>query len=95
MLGDFSGALNLDDYASGPFVVDIAMREFKECVLKIKIKDINSSGIHFTWNQKPQGQGGVFKKIDRVWGTWNALTCFLDRMHYLSPIIHPIIHLLL
>ena len=59
LLGDFNVALGLDDFASGPSKVDIAMREFQECVEKIEVLDINSSGLHFTWNQKPQGQGGV------------------------------------
>ncbi|GKF83336.1 hypothetical protein Tco_0244992, partial [Tanacetum coccineum] len=64
------------DYASGPSGVDIAMREFKECVMKIEVMDINSSGLRFTWNQKPKGQGGVLKKIDRVMGNMECIDVF-------------------
>ncbi|GJR89610.1 uncharacterized protein Tco_0213621 [Tanacetum coccineum] len=76
ILGDFNVALNLEDYASGPSGVDIAMREFKECVMKIEVMDINSSGLRFTWNQKPKGQGGVLKKIDRVMGNMECIDVF-------------------
>ncbi|GKE82094.1 hypothetical protein Tco_1552094, partial [Tanacetum coccineum] len=30
--------------------------------------DINSSGLHYTWNQKPKSGGGVLKKLDRIMG---------------------------
>ncbi|GKC37613.1 hypothetical protein Tco_1049997 [Tanacetum coccineum] len=29
--------------------------EFKECVNSIDVVDVNRSGLHFTWNQKPKG----------------------------------------
>ncbi|GKB69867.1 hypothetical protein Tco_0931279 [Tanacetum coccineum] len=41
--------------------VDIAMREFKECVDEIKVMDVPSSGLHFTWNQKPKGAHAIFQ----------------------------------
>ncbi|PWA85231.1 RNA-directed DNA polymerase, eukaryota, Reverse transcriptase zinc-binding domain protein [Artemisia annua] len=50
----------------GISIVDISMREFKECVEKLEVSDVNKSGLHFTWNQKPKGDHGVLKKIDRV-----------------------------
>ncbi|GKC95261.1 sugar transport protein 13 [Tanacetum coccineum] len=61
--GDFNVALYLDDKAAGYSSVDIAMREFQECVEDIEISDVNSSGLKFTWNQKPKGGDGVLKKI--------------------------------
>ncbi|GKF09071.1 hypothetical protein Tco_0043295, partial [Tanacetum coccineum] len=30
--------------------------------------DINSFGLHYTWNQKPKGRNGILKKLDRVMG---------------------------
>nr|GFB00359.1 hypothetical protein [Tanacetum cinerariifolium] len=64
ILGDFNAALNLDDSTASSFRIDIAMREFNECVEEIEMMDV--SGIRFTWNQKPRGDGGILKKIDRV-----------------------------
>ncbi|GJW55345.1 hypothetical protein Tco_0099430 [Tanacetum coccineum] len=28
--------------------------------------DVTSSGIHYTWTQKPKGDGGVLRKLDRI-----------------------------
>nr|XP_043629886.1 uncharacterized protein LOC122601187 [Erigeron canadensis] len=66
LLGDFNEALNLEDKASGPFNIDISMREFKECVDNIQVMDVNKVGLHYTWTQKPRGVNGVLKKIDRI-----------------------------
>ncbi|GKE53622.1 hypothetical protein Tco_1488778, partial [Tanacetum coccineum] len=66
ILGDFNAALNLEDSTVGSSRVDISMREFKECVAEIKVMDVARSGLRFMWNQKPRGDDGILKKIDRV-----------------------------
>ncbi|GJV54128.1 polypyrimidine tract-binding protein homolog 2 isoform X1 [Tanacetum coccineum] len=68
LMGEFNVALNLEDYYSGSSTMSSAMIDFKECVSHINVMDINSSGIHFTWNQKLKGGGGVLKKLDRIMG---------------------------
>ncbi|GKD72611.1 aspartic peptidase [Tanacetum coccineum] len=62
LMGDFNVALNLEDYYSASSSLNYAMYEFKDCVLKIEVMDINSTGLHYTWNQKPKG-GGVVSKM--------------------------------
>nr|GEY78954.1 RNA-directed DNA polymerase, eukaryota, reverse transcriptase zinc-binding domain protein [Tanacetum cinerariifolium] len=52
--------------AAGSSNIDIAMREFKACVNKIEVLDIQQAGLKFTWNQKPKGVDGILKKLDRV-----------------------------
>nr|GFC88879.1 hypothetical protein [Tanacetum cinerariifolium] len=44
------------------------MCDFKDCVKKIEVIDINSFGLHYTWNQKPKGSNGVLKKLDCIMG---------------------------
>ncbi|GJY01145.1 hypothetical protein Tco_0359297 [Tanacetum coccineum] len=66
MLGDFNSALNLEDKSIGPSNIDISMWEFKECVEVMEVADVQCSGLNFTWNQKPRGDEGLLKKIDRV-----------------------------
>ncbi|GJU99004.1 RNA-directed DNA polymerase, eukaryota, reverse transcriptase zinc-binding domain protein [Tanacetum coccineum] len=66
LLGDFNVALNLEDHSCGGYEPNIAMREFKECVQTMEVMDVNATGLHFTWNQKPKGFNGVLKKIDRI-----------------------------
>ncbi|GJW71489.1 hypothetical protein Tco_0128406 [Tanacetum coccineum] len=38
--------------------------------------DINSSGLHFTWNQKPKGGCGLLKKLDRIMGNTEFIDAF-------------------
>nr|GEY19893.1 hypothetical protein [Tanacetum cinerariifolium] len=66
ILGDFNAALFLHDYSVGNSNIDISMREFKECVEDLEILDVQYSGLQFTWTQKPKGNEGLLKKIDRV-----------------------------
>ncbi|GJV06019.1 hypothetical protein Tco_1343675 [Tanacetum coccineum] len=66
LLGDFNVALHLEDNSMGSSTIDIAMWEFKECVDDIEISDVNHTGLRFTWNQKPKGDDGILKKIDRI-----------------------------
>ncbi|GJR31659.1 hypothetical protein Tco_1107891 [Tanacetum coccineum] len=66
ILGDFNAAFNLEDSTAGSSRIDISMREFKECVEEIEVMDVARSGLQFTWNQKPRGDDGILKKIDRV-----------------------------
>ncbi|GKA96079.1 sugar transport protein 13 [Tanacetum coccineum] len=66
LMGDFNIALNLEDYHSGPSTMSSTMVEFKDCVYNLEVMDLNSTGMHYTWNQKPKEGGGVLKKLDRI-----------------------------
>ncbi|GJS09091.1 RNA-directed DNA polymerase, eukaryota, reverse transcriptase zinc-binding domain protein [Tanacetum coccineum] len=66
ILGDFNAALFLHDSSAGNSKIDISMREFKECVEEIEVMDIQNLGLQFTWSQKPKGNDGLLKKIDRI-----------------------------
>ncbi|GJR82366.1 hypothetical protein Tco_0153151 [Tanacetum coccineum] len=66
LLGDFNASLFVDDTSIGPSSLDITMREFKECVETMEVMDVQRTGLHFTWNQKPKGKDGILRKLDRV-----------------------------
>ncbi|GJT90711.1 zinc finger, CCHC-type containing protein [Tanacetum coccineum] len=68
LMGDFNAALNLEDSYYGSYLMNNAMRDFKECVENIEVLDINSPGLHYTWNQKPKSVNGILKKLDRIIG---------------------------
>ncbi|GJT58152.1 protein LAZ1 [Tanacetum coccineum] len=68
LLGDFNVALNLEDSFAGSSTLNATMCDFKDYLQSIEVIDINSSGLHFTWNQNPKGGGGILKKPDRVMG---------------------------
>ncbi|GKC44237.1 RNA-directed DNA polymerase, eukaryota, reverse transcriptase zinc-binding domain protein [Tanacetum coccineum] len=64
--GDFNVSLNLEDHLCGGYEPNIAKREFKECMQKIEVMNVNATGLYFTWNQKPKGSSGILNKIDRI-----------------------------
>ncbi|GJX21939.1 RNA-directed DNA polymerase, eukaryota, reverse transcriptase zinc-binding domain protein [Tanacetum coccineum] len=76
LMGDYNVALNLEDSHSGSSRLNSAVIEFKDCVSQIEVMDINCSGIHFTWNQKPKGEGGLLKKLDRIMGNLKFVDSF-------------------
>ncbi|GJR74108.1 hypothetical protein Tco_0086473 [Tanacetum coccineum] len=76
LMGDFNVALNMEDIYAGVSSLNAAMYEFKDCVSKIEVADINSSGLHYTWNQRPKGGNGILKKLDRIMGNIDFMDCF-------------------
>ncbi|GJU60592.1 sugar transport protein 13 [Tanacetum coccineum] len=85
LLGDFNASLFLDDSTAGSSTIDIAMREFKECVDDIEVMDIPSTGLRYTWNQKPKGSDGLLKKIDRVMGNTQFSDMFVGAHALFQP----------
>ncbi|GKF93460.1 RNA-directed DNA polymerase, eukaryota, reverse transcriptase zinc-binding domain protein, partial [Tanacetum coccineum] len=65
-MGDFNSALFIEDTYYGSSKMNISMRDFNECVGNVEITDVNSTGLHYTWNQKSKGNYGILKKMDRV-----------------------------
>ncbi|GJV31974.1 sodium/hydrogen exchanger 6 [Tanacetum coccineum] len=85
LLGDFNAAFNFKDHSAGGYEPNTAMLEFKECVQAMEVADVISTGLHFTWNQKPKGANGILKKIDRIMGNLQ----FIDDFPGSFAIFHP------
>ncbi|PWA40795.1 RNA-directed DNA polymerase, eukaryota, Reverse transcriptase zinc-binding domain protein [Artemisia annua] len=85
ILGDFNSALHLEDKVAGSSVIDISMREFKECIDEVELVDINRSGLQFTWNQKPRGLDGTLKKIDRIMANLGFMDLFVGAHAIFQP----------
>ncbi|GKB94219.1 uncharacterized protein Tco_0980356 [Tanacetum coccineum] len=66
IMGNFNASLSIEDSSTGSSRFTIAMREFKECVDSIEVMDVNQTGMRFTWNQRPNEETGILKKLDRV-----------------------------
>ncbi|GKB82679.1 hypothetical protein Tco_0949574 [Tanacetum coccineum] len=49
--------------------------------------DINSSGLHFKWNQKPKGGSGLLKKLDRIMGNTEFIDAFPGAYALFQPYI--------
>ncbi|GKB13045.1 hypothetical protein Tco_0846968 [Tanacetum coccineum] len=85
LMGDFNVSLNMEDSFSGSLVMDSVMCNFKDCVNNIEVFDINSFGLHFTWNQKPKGRDGVLKKLDRIMGNIDFVDVYLGAYAIFQP----------
>nr|GEW18412.1 hypothetical protein [Tanacetum cinerariifolium] len=76
LMGDFNVALNIEDSHLRSSLMTSDMCDFKDCVKKIEVIDINSYGLHFTWNQKPKESNGILKKLDRIMGNLDFVDKF-------------------
>ncbi|GJV94535.1 TMV resistance protein N [Tanacetum coccineum] len=76
LMGDFNVALNMEDTHAGSSSMNSAMCEFKDCVSNIEVLDVTSSGLHYTWNQKPRSGDGVLKKLDRIMANLDLIDSF-------------------
>nr|GEU88108.1 hypothetical protein [Tanacetum cinerariifolium] len=79
LLGDFNVELNMEDICMGSSSMNSAMCDFKDCVQSIEVMDIHSTGLHFTWNQKPKGRNDVLKKLDRIMGNLDFVDTYQGR----------------
>ncbi|GJT70324.1 hypothetical protein Tco_1029610, partial [Tanacetum coccineum] len=84
-MGDFNVALNMKDVSSNSSSMNSAMNDFKECVANIEVLDVNCSGLHYTWTQKPKGRNGILKKLDLIMGNLE----FLDKFHSTRVVFQP------
>nr|GEV47613.1 hypothetical protein [Tanacetum cinerariifolium] len=88
LLWDFNVSLHADEKSTGSFYIDTGMRDFQECVDAIEMSDVNSTGLRFTWNQKPKGENGVLKKIDRIMANLGFYTSFSRPFKFSNILVH-------
>ncbi|GJW57423.1 SPX and EXS domain-containing protein [Tanacetum coccineum] len=77
VLGDFN--------VSPSSYIDTGMCDFQECVEDIEVMDVNSTGLKFTWNQKPKGDSGLLKKIDRIMSNLEFMLIFVGVLLVFPP----------
>ncbi|GJU75164.1 RNA-directed DNA polymerase, eukaryota, reverse transcriptase zinc-binding domain protein [Tanacetum coccineum] len=85
LMGDFNVALNMEDVSSGSSMLNSPMSDFKDCVANIEVLDVNCSGLHYTWNQKPKGSHVILKKLDRIMGNLGFVDKFLGAHAIFQP----------
>lgn len=85
LIGDFNVALNIEDSTRGSSGLSIGMTKFKECVQKIEVEDLNQSGLHYTWNQRPHADSCILKKLDRVMINGSFLNMFVNSFAIFKP----------
>ncbi|XP_021991697.1 uncharacterized protein LOC110888476 [Helianthus annuus] len=85
IMGDFNSALNIEDKSCGSSSITSSMRDFKDCLEEIEVFDINHTGLHFTWSQKPKEGIGLLKKIDRVLGNASFVSSYPESVAIFKP----------
>ncbi|XP_024976233.1 uncharacterized protein LOC112514134 [Cynara cardunculus var. scolymus] len=84
VLGDFNVMLFPHDRYGGSSRRNVDMSEFYTCVEDVELFDLHYTGIHFTWNQKPNEEGGIRRKLDRVLANTEFTPMFHDaNVHFL------------
>ncbi|CAH1422485.1 unnamed protein product [Lactuca virosa] len=65
IVGDFNQVLKPSE-STRSSSYDCLITEFQRCIDDINIADIKDTGLYYTWNQKPRGNGGRLRKLDRT-----------------------------
>nr|GEV29431.1 RNA-directed DNA polymerase, eukaryota, reverse transcriptase zinc-binding domain protein [Tanacetum cinerariifolium] len=65
--GDFNVTLNPGEHSAGSSNITNDMQDLIDCVNNIKVKDIASSGLFYTWIKSPlKASASIMKKLDRI-----------------------------
>ena len=76
LMGDFNTHLELAETTSGSATAMRGVDDFRECIHDIEMQDVRSTGLFYTWNQKPHGEGGILKKLDRIMCNQHLISMF-------------------
>ncbi|GJV55861.1 RNA-directed DNA polymerase, eukaryota, reverse transcriptase zinc-binding domain protein [Tanacetum coccineum] len=69
IMGDMNVSLNLKDHSEGMSYRSQDIEDFQDCVNNLKIDDVASTGLHFTWTKSLLNPNySILKKINRVIG---------------------------
>ncbi|GJV05507.1 hypothetical protein Tco_1343163 [Tanacetum coccineum] len=85
VLRDFNVSLSVDDKSIGSSYIDMGMHDFQACVEELEVSDVNSTGLRYTWNQKPKGDYGILKKIDQIMVNIEFYTSFVGASALFQP----------
>ncbi|GJZ17125.1 RNA-directed DNA polymerase, eukaryota, reverse transcriptase zinc-binding domain protein [Tanacetum coccineum] len=67
LMGDFNVTLDVEEHSAGGSKINEDMHDFKDCINDIKVEDINSCGLFYTWIKSPSMPAtSILKKLDRV-----------------------------
>ncbi|KAJ9536614.1 hypothetical protein OSB04_un000215 [Centaurea solstitialis] len=81
-LGDFNSMLFPHDGLGGSSKRDRDMEEFSLCLEDVDLFDCRYGGTQYTWMQKPNGFGGIMRKLDRILLNSEFLSTFGDAEAY-------------
>ncbi|KAJ9541740.1 hypothetical protein OSB04_028246 [Centaurea solstitialis] len=83
--GDFNCLLFPHDALGGVSRRNSDMDDFALCLEDIEVFDLRFTGIHHTWCQKPQSEGGLKRKLDRILANTDFTSTFEDASSRFLP----------
>ncbi|GJZ74268.1 RNA-directed DNA polymerase, eukaryota, reverse transcriptase zinc-binding domain protein [Tanacetum coccineum] len=79
LIRDFNVTLKIDEHSSGGSTMTSEMGEFRDAVNSLEIKDICSTGFHYTWTKSLKNpSNSILKKLDRIMMNEEFLNKFAD-----------------
>ncbi|KAJ9555971.1 hypothetical protein OSB04_010585 [Centaurea solstitialis] len=78
VLGDFNAMLFQHDGFGGSSRRNVDMEDFFLCMEDVELFDVSYMGIQYTWCQKPQGDEGILRKLDRILCNVEFTSIFTD-----------------
>ncbi|GJR98086.1 RNA-directed DNA polymerase, eukaryota, reverse transcriptase zinc-binding domain protein [Tanacetum coccineum] len=79
VMGDMNVTLNTNEHTMGGSYLTADMEEFADCVNKVELTDLCSSGLFFTWSKNPNSVvPRIMKKLDRIMVNEEFLKSFSD-----------------
>ncbi|XP_024962956.1 uncharacterized protein LOC112503120 [Cynara cardunculus var. scolymus] len=85
VMGDFNTIFPHDGFG-GSSRRNLDMADFFAFVEDVELFDLHYTGVHFTWNQKPNSSGGIMRKLDRAMGNDEFTSVFQDvSVHFHPP----------
>ncbi|GJT52897.1 reverse transcriptase domain-containing protein [Tanacetum coccineum] len=86
MLGDFNAILHQNESSNSYNVKGVGIQDFKDCVEKFNMDDINMNEMFFTWIQKRKDPGeGILKNFDSVMGNDIFMTMYHESFARFLP----------
>ncbi|XP_024963366.1 uncharacterized protein LOC112503583 [Cynara cardunculus var. scolymus] len=84
-MGDFISMLFPHDELGGSSRRNSDMEEFHHCLEAVELFDISYQGCQYTWIQKPSGERGILRKLDRILGNLAFIDIFEDASVFFEP----------
>ncbi|KAJ9564711.1 hypothetical protein OSB04_000677 [Centaurea solstitialis] len=85
VMGDFNCLLFPHDALGGISRRNSDMDDFALCLEDIEVFDVRFTGVHHTWCQKPNSEGGLKRKLDRILANTEFTSLFEDAASRFLP----------
>ncbi|GJZ13731.1 RNA-directed DNA polymerase, eukaryota, reverse transcriptase zinc-binding domain protein [Tanacetum coccineum] len=88
IMGDFNVTMKVEEHSSGGSQVTSEMQDLIDCANEIKIEDVNSTGLFFTWIKSPlKLETRIMKKLDRILVNESFMNSLKEEFGHFMPFL--------